>query len=74
MLVGADDGGVDPNQPVDVTGRVQERHRRRKGRRGGRPPVFDPEVHRRRDIVERFFNRFKGFRGVASRYDKTATS
>ncbi|WP_446463231.1 IS5 family transposase [Streptomyces sp. BRA346] len=52
----------------------QERHRRRKGRRGGRPPAFDREVYRRRNVVERCFNRLKGFRGIATRYDKTATS
>ncbi|MFE1947141.1 transposase [Streptomyces massasporeus] len=29
---------------------------------------------RRRNIVERCFNRLKGFRGIGTRYDKTATS
>ncbi|WP_189220170.1 IS5 family transposase [Streptomyces ruber] len=54
--------------------RDQQRHRRRRGRRGGRPPAFDREVYRKRNIVERCFNRLKGFRGFATRYDKTATS
>ncbi|MFE5406786.1 IS5 family transposase [Streptomyces sp. NPDC056580] len=52
----------------------QKRHRRNRGRRGGRPPAFDRQTYRQRNIVERCFNRLKGFRGVATRYDKTATS
>ncbi|MGW4271056.1 IS5 family transposase [Streptomyces seoulensis] len=52
----------------------QQRHRRNRGRRGGRPPAFDRQVYRRRNLVERCFNRLKGFRGIATRYDKTATS
>ncbi|WP_416756885.1 IS5 family transposase [Streptomyces sp. FW42] len=52
----------------------QRRHRLRRGSRGGRPPGFDRETYRRRNLVERCFNRLKGFRGIATRYDKTATS
>ncbi|MFE9069260.1 IS5 family transposase [Streptomyces violaceusniger] len=52
----------------------QRRHRHNRGRRGGRPPGFDREVYRRRNVVERCFNRLKGFRGIATRYEKTATS
>jgi transposase len=52
----------------------QQRHRLNRGRRGGRPPRFDREAYRRRNIVERRFNQLKGFRGIATRYDKTATS
>ncbi|WP_370268088.1 IS5 family transposase [Streptomyces sp. V4I8] len=52
----------------------QRRHRHHRGRRGGRPPGFDREAYRRRNIVERCFNRLKGFRGIATRYEKTATS
>ncbi|MER6625839.1 IS5 family transposase [Streptomyces sp. NPDC000931] len=52
----------------------QRRHRLRRGSRGGRPPGFDRETYRRRNHVERCFNRLKGFRGIATRYDKTATS
>ncbi|MER6291247.1 IS5 family transposase, partial [Streptomyces sviceus] len=51
----------------------QQRHRHNRGSRGsrgGRPPAFD----RQRNIVERCFNRLKGFRGIATRYEKTATS
>lgn len=39
-----------------------------KGCCGGRPPVFDPEVYKQRDVVERCFNRLKQFRDLATRY------
>ncbi|MEU3904145.1 IS5 family transposase [Streptomyces goshikiensis] len=52
----------------------QKRHRRNRGRRGGRPAGFDRETYRRRNTVERCFNQLKGFRGIATRYEKTATS
>ncbi|MEU7688322.1 IS5 family transposase [Streptomyces spectabilis] len=52
----------------------QRRHRHNRGRLGGRPPVFDQQIYRRRNVVERCFNRLKGSRGIATRYDKTATS
>jgi transposase len=54
--------------------RDQQRHRRNRGRDGGRPPQFDRDIYRRRHIVERRFNRLKGLRGTATRYDKTASS
>lgn len=47
-------------------------HRRRRGKRGGRPYAFDAEHYRDRNIIERSFNRFKHWRGLATRYDKTA--
>ena len=52
----------------------QRRQRHHRGRRGCRPPAFDRQIYRRRNVVERCFNRLKGFRGIATRYDKTATS
>jgi transposase len=52
----------------------QQRHRHCRGSRGGRPPGFNRETYRRRNRVERCFNRLKGFRGIATRYEKTATS
>ena len=33
-------------------------------------PVFSPWVYRQRNAVERFFNKLKHFRAVATRYDK----
>ncbi|WP_267241494.1 IS5 family transposase [Streptomyces sp. PR69] len=52
----------------------QVRNRARKGSLGGRPPVFDKEVYKHRNVVERCFNRLKQWRGIATRYDKTAES
>jgi len=50
------------------------RSRLRRGSRGGRPPVFDKDVYRRRNVVERCFNRLKQWRGIATRCCKTAQS
>lgn len=49
-------------------------NRKRRGRRGGRPCDFDAVRYRDRNVVERSFNRFKHWRGLATRYDKTATN
>lgn len=46
--------------------------RKAKGSAGGRPPVFDPGLYTHRNTVERTFNRFKQWRGIATRYDKYA--
>ncbi|MFE6994090.1 transposase [Streptomyces pharetrae] len=43
----------------------RHRHRHRRGSRGGRPLGFNREAYRRRNLVERCFNRLKGFRGIA---------
>ncbi|OSZ58059.1 hypothetical protein OQI_23760 [Streptomyces pharetrae CZA14] len=43
----------------------QQRHRHRRGSRGGRPLSFNREAYRRRNLVERCFNRLKGVRGIA---------
>ncbi|MFD9169528.1 IS5 family transposase [Streptomyces diastaticus] len=51
----------------------QRRHRLRRGSRGGRPPAFDRETYKQRNTVERCINRLKQWRGIATRYDKTAT-
>ena len=51
--------------------------------RGGRPHIptqrdrkmqrsVDPALYRQRNLVERFFNKLKHFRRIATRYDKTA--
>ncbi|GGU39528.1 IS5 family transposase [Lentzea flava] len=54
--------------------RDQQANRARRGRTGGRPPAFDPVIYKRRNVVERCFNRLKQFRAIATRYDKTALS
>ena len=34
--------------------------------------VVDPQIYRQRNLVERFFNKLKHFRRVATRFDKLA--
>ena len=36
------------------------------------PPTYDKAKYKGRNKVERLFNRLKGYRGVATRYDKLA--
>jgi transposase len=36
------------------------------------PPVFSPFLYRYRNLVERFFNKLKHFRAIATRYEKRA--
>ncbi|MGW8353301.1 IS5 family transposase [Streptomyces wedmorensis] len=50
----------------------QQRHRKNRGSRGGRPTGFDSERYKKRNTVERAVNRLKGFRAVATRYEKRA--
>jgi transposase len=54
--------------------RDQRVNRVRRGSAGGRPPVFDRVAYRRRNVVERCFQRLKQFRAIATRYDKTTLS
>ncbi|WP_199819205.1 IS5 family transposase [Streptomyces sp. NRRL S-378] len=51
----------------------QQGHRLRRGSHGGRPPAFDREAYKQRNTVERCINRLKQWRGIATRYEKTAT-
>lgn len=50
----------------------QVARRKAKGSAGGRPPAFDREEYKRRNLVERCFNRYKQFRDLATRYAKRA--
>ena len=54
-------------EPADQIG-----HRHNRGSRGGRPVRYDIEDYKNRNVVERFFNRMKNWRALASRYDKHA--
>lgn len=47
-------------------------NRVRRGSAGGRPVSYDPEIYKTRNTVERSFNLFKQWRGLATRYDKLA--
>jgi transposase len=45
----------------------QQANRRKKGSAGGRPVSFDPVRYKQRDTVERFFEKIKTWRGLATR-------
>jgi len=46
--------------------------RKKRGSNGGRPPTFDAELYKDRNVVERSFAWAKQWRGLATRYDKLA--
>jgi transposase len=48
------------------------RRRARSAPAYGRPPTFDPEIYLGRNVVDHCFNKFKNWRGIAMRSDKTA--
>jgi transposase len=48
----------------------QQANRARLGSKGGRPPRFDPQAYKQRNVVERCINKHKQSRAVATRYDK----
>jgi transposase len=56
-------------EPADQIG-----HRQRRGTRGGRPPAFDTADYKHRNVIERRFCHLKQWRGLATRYDKHATT
>ena len=50
----------------------QKGHRRRRGSAGGRPPAFDANTYRGRNVIERRYCHLKQWRALATRYDKHA--
>ena len=44
----------------------------RKGRK--HPAQYDVNLYKQRHKIENFFSRLKDYRGIATRYDKTATN
>lgn len=52
----------------------QKQRRKDKGSAGGRPPSFDVQIYKKRNTVERGYNRLKHWRGIATRYDKYAVT
>lgn len=52
-------------EPSDQIG-----HRAARGSKGGRPPSFDAQSYKQRNVVERAINKLRVTRAVATRYDK----
>ena len=50
----------------------QVANRKRRGQAGGRPPTFGKVSNKCRNVIERCFEVFKQWRGIATRYDKLA--
>ncbi|WP_202863574.1 IS5 family transposase [Ornithinimicrobium avium] len=66
MLAGRGIKAVIPQKTTEITARL------RKGSAGGRPPAFDADTYKDRNVVERSFSVTKQWRGLATRYDKLA--
>jgi len=50
----------------------QQQHRVRRGAAGGRPVGYDTELYKGRNVVERSYEKFTQWRGLATRYDTLA--
>ena len=66
------DRGYDTNAVLDLIHQAQSRAHiptpiRRRVKRS-----VDPAIYRQRNLIERFFNKLKHFRRVATRFDKLA--
>lgn len=67
-LAGRGISAVIPQKSNEITAR------KKRGSRGGRPPAFDAQAYKGRNVVERAFNTAKQWRGLATRYDKLAVT
>ena len=63
---------AEASRTPSLNGADQVARRAAKGSHGGRPPAFDKQVYRQRNVVERCFNRLKQWRALATRYAKRA--
>ena len=54
-------------EPADQAG-----HHKRRGSKGGRPPAFDANRYKDRNVVEHSYHAIKQWRALATRYDKLA--
>ena len=50
----------------------QQTHHNNRGSRGGQPVGFNAHEHKKRNVVERAFNKLNDWRGLGTRYDKDA--
>lgn len=66
LLAGRSIKAIIPQKSNEITAR------KRRGSAGGRPPAFDAQIYKGRNVVERSFNQAKQWRGLATRYDKLA--
>jgi hypothetical protein len=72
---------ADPNLPMSkgIKAAIPEptdqiAARKAKGRHGGRPPAFDPDIYKRRNTVEPAINKLREVRAVGTRYDKSSAA
>jgi transposase len=56
-----------------ITAIIPEKHKPF-GRKPGRPPVFDADTYRRRNVIERSISWLKQARRIATRYEKLAVN
>ena len=56
-----------------ITAIIPEKHKPH-GRKPGRPPVFDADTYRRRNVIERSISWLKHARRIATRYEKLAVN
>lgn len=66
------DKGYDANYIVEAIGSAQAIIPSRTSRK--MPRVYDKDLYKERNLIERMFNKLKHFRRIATRYDKLAVA